>query len=378
MIAPVGRARSRLHRRMDPPLNGYAEINGGWRIGSPTTMAAELQRFSAAIRLRTGPDTAKRSMARIHAFLAVCRPDATMTDNVTAYLANGIANGWSPKTAQNHCGSLASFFEYVGLSPNPCHAVKLPKPEKRLARYLTPAEIDQAVTLARKHGIANEVKLALTTGLRLSEMIRLKWADIDDHTKMLIVRKSKSHRQRAVPLCPSAIDTLHAQRPITAQYHYVFPARQTFRGGWRFKDGPRAISWWIRAAKPLQEAVGAFLIDAGERSTGRAWHMLRHTFASVAAQRGVSLYKIAQWLGHTDTRTTEIYAHLAAGYDTDIEIADPLRTPNQRSTRALDDDDIAAAAVGAQDLLAIIKRHGLLDEVAASTMLAVEKIMRKS
>lgn len=46
-------------------------------------------------------------------------------------------------------------------------------------------------------------------------------------------------------------------------------------------------------------------------------------FASRAARRGVSLYKLAAWLGHSDVRMTRIYAHLQQGFDSDIERAAP-------------------------------------------------------
>jgi len=46
-------------------------------------------------------------------------------------------------------------------------------------------------------------------------------------------------------------------------------------------------------------------------------HAMRHTFASILAQRGVSLYKIAAWMGHSTAEVTELYAHLTA-YDDDI------------------------------------------------------------
>lgn len=45
--------------------------------------------------------------------------------------------------------------------------------------------------------------------------------------------------------------------------------------------------------------------------------VMRHTFASLADQGGVSLFKIGVWMGHTTSEVTEIYAHLAA-YDSDI------------------------------------------------------------
>ena len=44
---------------------------------------------------------------------------------------------------------------------------------------------------------------------------------------------------------------------------------------------------------------------------------MRHTFASLYAQAGVSLYKIGSWMGHSSSEVTEIYAHLAE-YDADI------------------------------------------------------------
>lgn len=48
-------------------------------------------------------------------------------------------------------------------------------------------------------------------------------------------------------------------------------------------------------------------------------HIMRHTFASQLAKAGVSLYKIQQWLGHSDPKTTMIYAHLQA-QDDEIEL----------------------------------------------------------
>jgi len=103
---------------------------------------------------------------------------------------------------------------------------------------------------------------------------------------------------------------------------YVFPGRQTWPGGSRHENKPRAINWWMRALHPIQQAVPKFRSLPG-KSTGRGWHLFRHTFASRAAQGGVSLYKIAAWLGHSDVRTTRIYAHLQAGFDEDIEAASP-------------------------------------------------------
>ena len=58
-------------------------------------------------------------------------------------------------------------------------------------------------------------------------------------------------------------------------------------------------------------------------------HVMRHTIASLYAQAGVRLYKIAAWIGHNPSEVTEILAHLAA-YDSDINEGSTVhrRTPN--------------------------------------------------
>ena len=126
-----------------------------------------------------------------------------------------------------------------------------------------------------------------------------------------------------MPLSRSARVALRFQRFRTGKFRQVFPARQTWRGGWRYVDRPRAANWWKRAIAPIQDAIPLFRSLPG-CSTGRGWHLFRHTFASRAAQAGVSLYKLAQWLGHSDIRTTQRYAHLQVGFDEQIEAASPL------------------------------------------------------
>ena len=94
----------------------------------------------------------------------------------------------------------------------------------------------------------------------------------------------------------------------------------------------RDISWWGRALKPIQDAVPKFK-TMQKGSTGRGWHLFRHTFASRAAQAGVSLYKLAAWMGHRDVRTTQIYSHLQAGYEEAIELSAPAVGADARIAR---------------------------------------------
>ena len=292
--------------------------------------------FEQAAALSAGHKQVRAMAAIVRAFLwsaGITRPDEISVAAVESYLAGLVRRGRSRKTLWNHRSAISRFCEFLRarglLEADPCRAVRLRRPEETVPRWLDDGEIEQVLGLARAEGIWPEVCLALATGLRLGELIRLQWADVDVAGRSLVVRKSKTGRGRVVPLCAAALEALAEQRERTGQMACVFPGRQTWPGGWRYVDRPRPRNWWERAIRPLQQAVPKFLQGMAACATGRGWHLFRHTFASKLAQGGggapgVSIWKIAAWLGHSDVRTTRIYAHLRAGFDVEIERAMPV------------------------------------------------------
>lgn len=299
------------------------------------TWPALVAEFSRAAKLTAGAGEVRRTLAIVKAY--VWTDPAAAEGNVTAagierYLAGLVERGRSPKTIRNHRAALSRFCRFLInrglLATNPCHSVSVRRPEELLPRWLDDAEIRQVLDIARIRRIWPEVCLALSTGLRLSELIRLRWEDIDFGRRCLTVRKSKARRPRIVPLSRSALVALRMQRRQAGQLSFVFPSRRTCRACQRFVDKPRAINWWGRALKPIKDAVPKFNALPG-KSTGRGWHLFRHTFASRAIQGrdgrpGVSLFRLSRWLGHGHLQTTRIYAHLQEGWDEQIEAASPL------------------------------------------------------
>ena len=246
------------------------------------------------------------------------------TAGIERYLAALADRGRSPKTLKNHLGALSRFCRFLVsrglLASNPCESVRIRRPEELLPRWLDDAEVKLALRIARARGLWPELCLAISTGLRLSEMIRLEWTDVDFQRRCLAVRKSKSRRPRVVPLNRSALLALRAQRRQAGRFRHVFPSRRTWPGHCHFVNKRRAINWWGRALGPIKDALPKFNSLSG-KSTGRGWHLLRHTFASRAVQGGCSLYLVSSWLGHSDVRMTRIYAHLQPGFDEEIEVA---------------------------------------------------------
>ena len=152
--------------------------------------------------------------------------------------------------------------------------------------------------------------VALRTGLRVGEMVALRWReDIDLERARLTVNQSYGHdngfdttkndKQRELPLTWDACEALHTQR-----------ARST---------GPLVFTREGREAhddKSVQYVIDKVTSRIGMRHLHN--HVLRHSFASHAAMRGVPMKQIQEWLGHSSMATTMRYAHLAKGYGDEL------------------------------------------------------------
>ncbi|HUT58852.1 MAG TPA: tyrosine-type recombinase/integrase [Phycisphaerae bacterium] len=289
----------------------------------PAALYGLVMPFADTCRLTGNPKYARHMVTvikRLLWFVGAVSPKDLTAAAIQRYLAALAIAGAAPKTIRNHASAISAFCDFLrrlNLLPiNPCRDLTLPRMEERLPNWLRPEEIAELKIAAQNHGILAEVEIALATGVRLSELARMQWADVEVERRMLAVPRSKSHRPRIIPLSRIAVEALERQRTVSGIFAWVFPARRTWRGAWKYIDEARSTT---NLAKAMRLAVvGISRFNQG-RGVGRGWHLLRHTFASGLAQAGVSLYKIAAWLGHRDVRTTQIYAHLQAGFDNDIE-----------------------------------------------------------
>ena len=139
------------------------------------------------------------------------------------------------------------------------------------------------------------VLLALNTGLRRGELLRLTWGDVDTVKRTLTVRGSgaKSGQTRHVPLNSEAVKTLDSHRAADADsLAYVFSSGTS-----------------TERIKYVRKGWTAVLKNA--RVQGFRFHDLRHTFASKLVMAGVDLNTVRELLGHGNLVMTLRYAHLA-------------------------------------------------------------------
>ena len=154
--------------------------------------------------------------------------------------------------------------------------------------------------------------VALRTGLRVGEMVALRWQDIDLERGRLTVRRAydrkrkvftwtKNDKIRELPLTQDARAALQAQRkrgPADRELVFVDDLGDHFDS--------HATQY---AIDKITEAIGMRHIHN---------HVLRHAFATHAAMRGIPIPQIQQWLGHSSIVVTMRYAHLSRGVGDDL------------------------------------------------------------
>ena len=164
--------------------------------------------------------------------------------------------------------------------------IRLEKEPQGRLRWLTQEEITRLLDAAAKSRNKEPraaVIVALNTGLRLGELLGLTWERVDLSRGVIRLEVTKSGRRREVPLNAESYDGLVSLNPK--------------------KSGRIFSTQSIR--KAYESAVTNAKLDDVN------FHTLRHTFASWAVMRGVSLKELQELLGHSSVAMTMRYAHLA-------------------------------------------------------------------
>jgi integrase len=175
--------------------------------------------------------------------------------------------------------------EWGYLSASPMKGVKLLKEPPGRLRFLSKDEIKRLME-ELPDSTKTVVLFALYTGLRKSEILNLKWNNIDFKNKMIIVDKTKTNERRIIPM----------NNAICKELQDIS----------RNRNGDAIFAQEkINLRKNFEAALKRADIDDFR------FHDLRHTFASYLVMSGASLIAVQQLLGHKEIRMTMRYSHLS-------------------------------------------------------------------
>lgn len=165
-------------------------------------------------------------------------------------------------------------------------------------RFLDDAELKRLMEAAKAHSVTmhTSIVVAITTGLRVNEQLRLEWRDVNFDGSAITIRDAKNDTPRSVHMPDAAAKALKALRKDSAVL-----GRRVF-----LDDAGAPLDYWRHGDE-------WDLIRSKAKLEDFRWHDLRHCCGSYLAQNGASLLEIAQVLGHKSLQATQRYAHLIPG-----------------------------------------------------------------
>ena len=211
------------------------------------------------------------------------------------------------RSLAHHITVIHSFYEFLvnndDLDKNPAENIKSPKMPLKLPNYLTIEEINKLldINLVTMYDYRNKAMLETlyATGLRISELVNLKFVNVDlDNALIRVV--GKGSKERMVPISEVAEKYLrlyiNEYRPMilgtkSSEYLFISNAKKSITRQGFFKIIKKECQ---RAG--IKKEVSP--------------HVLRHSFATHLLQGGADIRVIQELLGHSNITTTEIYTHL--------------------------------------------------------------------
>ena len=196
------------------------------------------------------------------------------------------------KTRNSMCHSISAlklFYQAVIKQPMKFRYISYPKSEKKLPRIIEKdfllSTISKIINIKHKAIIS----LAYSTGMRVSEVCNLKISDIDSKRMIITIRQSKGRKDRIVCLSDKILEIL---RIYFTEYR---PKEYLFNGQFHLQYSHTSCN----------QIVKKYLGNEFH------FHLLRHSNATALLEAGTDLRIIQKHLGHSSSKTTEIYTHVS-------------------------------------------------------------------
>jgi len=202
-------------------------------------------------------------------------------------------------TVVNHVSALRFFFVRTLKRQEFRDFIPYPNEPERLPTILSLDEVARLINASSNLFRRALLMTVYGTGMRRSEVVRLKVSDIDSTRMIIRVVQGKGGKDRDLPLNPELLETLRAYWRWRKPKVYLFPSRGERRG----PDVPLSD-------KTVWQVCGDTAKRAGITKHVTP-HTLRHSWATHLLEAGTDLRTIQMLLGHDDLETTAQYIHLS-------------------------------------------------------------------
>ena len=210
-------------------------------------------------------------------------------EDVRNYLA-GMFETKSKNTIMLAAASLKFFYQEI--LHKEIGKIKVPKKEKRLPEVLTKEEVKKLLDVSETKKSKLIMSLLYSSGLRVSELVNLKTAEINFEEKIGWVRQGKGSKDRMFIISERLLNEIKSYTKKKKDYQYLFSKDKPLT--------PRNIQKIVKHTRHKAELT--------KKVTP---HTLRHSFATHLLELGTDIRVIQSLLGHASLNTTQLYTHLS-------------------------------------------------------------------
>jgi integrase/recombinase XerD len=212
-------------------------------------------------------------------------------------IRNFLASYATVNTQRNYHSAIKKFYEICMRQKNKFKHIPYARKEKKLPIVLSPDEIQRMFNACEntKHRVI--LSLLYSAGLRVSELINLKWAHIDRSRMIINILAAKGKKDRQVMLAPELL-------PLLEKYwHEYHPKEYVLNGQFPEKELRYSDRSVLNVVKQLAAKAGI---------TKDVWtHLMRHCSFTHMVEAGTDLSLVQRLAGHSSIKTTAIYTHIS-------------------------------------------------------------------
>jgi len=213
---------------------------------------------------------------------------------------------FSDKTLLRRIASIKSMYKYLThegiVDYNITSMLVLPKITKKIPNYLSEKEIIKLMSLPDLNTLEGNMHKSIlevfySTGLRISELVRIKSKNVD-YVKKIIKVLGKGNKERIVILGTKAADAIKNYLRVSKNSHniYLYPSSYNV-------DSHISESY-------VYKMVKGYLVKITNNEE-MSPHSLRHSFATHLLNNGADLVSVKELLGHEDLSSTQVYTHMS-------------------------------------------------------------------
>lgn len=271
-----------------------------------------IQQYSEDLRLKNYSDnTIKNYCSQVELFLKYFSNVATKPSEINEkQIKTWLLEANTINSRKHRLSALKLFYSLTGKQPFKFKYIEYPRSEKKLPIVLSVEEIQRMFSACDnlKHKVI--LSLLYACGLRVSELLNLKWKHIDRSRMIINIIAAKGKKDRQVMLPKSII-------PLLESYYLEYRPKEYVLNG--------QIS--IQYSENSVNQIVKQLADKAQIHNKRVYtHLMRHCSFTHMVEAGVDINLIQKLAGHANVKTTAIYTHIS--HNLISKIPSPLESIN--------------------------------------------------